>query len=150
MKNMQTALLDVFKENEPPNNQVINHMPQGYMTPYSFQPYYLQPPYKQLSHFANSLTGTQNNNQLLKAIEQLTNKVATLESSQIGKKNGGNNGKQRKRNTLTHYCHTHGLCAHGMSITGMGECIPCKSPGPNHKAEATLVNKMGGSTAFCP
>ena len=154
LRNMQDTILDAFKENEPPSEQVINHMP--HMTPYGIQPYYMQPPGNPNTHFANAMNtnivqdnanavSSQHTDPLLKAIELLTNKVAGLEAAQNKKPGGG----KRKRNTLTHYCHTHGLCAHGMPISGVGNCIPCKSPGPNHKAEATLNNKMGGSTAFC-
>ena len=35
------------------------------------------------------------------------------------------------------YCHTHGLCAHNGK--------QCKTPGPQHKNDATFFNRMNGS-----
>lgn len=41
--------------------------------------------------------------------------------------------------TDSQYCHTHGLCAHSSQ--------DCRTPGPNHKLNATAKNTMGGAAA---
>ena len=47
--------------------------------------------------------------------------------------------KSRRRNPyLTKYCHTHGLCNHNSP--------DCHTPAEGHKNEATLQNRLGGST----
>ena len=41
----------------------------------------------------------------------------------------------------THYCWSHGACAHTSA--------QCKSKKAGHKDNATFLNKLGGSTAYC-
>ena len=40
------------------------------------------------------------------------------------------------------YCHTHGI-THNLRHNS----ATCQRPGPNHKKEATLINKLGGCTS---
>ena len=53
--------------------------------------------------------------------------------------NNGSNRRKRKRNN-TKYCWTHGACAHDSK-----DCNPTTKAN-GHKDDATLANKMGGST----
>ena len=46
--------------------------------------------------------------------------------------------KSRRRQNLTKYCQTQGLCNHSSP--------ECQTPDEGHKMEATLQNLMGGST----
>ena len=46
--------------------------------------------------------------------------------------------KPRKHEVLTKYCHTHGLCNHS--------CPECRTPAEGRQNDATLQNRMGGST----
>ena len=62
--------------------------------------------------------------------------------------NGGGSGlcpdgtpAWHRRNNTSHYCWSHGACAHDGSA--------CKNKKPGHKDVATFDNKMGGSIAYC-
>lgn len=63
-------------------------------------------------------------------LEALQAKIAQLEANAKGPKRG--------TNKKPGYCHTHGMTFHTSAT--------CKNPGPEHKAEATNQNKMGGET----
>ena len=43
---------------------------------------------------------------------------------------------------IQNYCWTHGRCSH--------DSKDCQSKAPNHKDDATMSNKLGGSTYGCP
>ena len=45
--------------------------------------------------------------------------------------------QKRRKNNLTKYCHTHGLCNHTSP--------ECRTPVDGYKNEATLQNRMGDS-----
>ena len=65
-------------------------------------------------------------------IRELRDTIAQLKKPQA---------KQQSRRKPRKYCWTHGWCAH----SGMD----CNSKAEGHKEEATLENKMGGSTKNC-
>lgn len=104
----------------------------------------------------NSVSST--NAELLKIITKLQKDVKDLKSNST-KGNGGGNASGNegggggsgtcpdgtpswhKCNNTSHYCWTHGACAHDGSA--------CKNKKPGHKDAATFANKMGGSIAYC-
>ena len=65
-------------------------------------------------------------------IRELRDTIAQLKKPQA---------KQQSRRKPRKYCWTHGWCAH----SGMD----CNSKAEGHQDEATLENKMGGSTKNC-
>ena len=61
-----------------------------------------------------------------------------------GRGRGGGRGRgqqQQRYNNQSKYCHSHGACNHPSWF--------CQTPGENHQWNATLDNKMGGSTKNC-
>ena len=46
--------------------------------------------------------------------------------------------QQQRPRSYTRYCFTHGMCGHTSNI--------CNNPATNHNWDATVENKMGGST----
>ena len=55
----------------------------------------------------------------------------------------GSGGRHlRPRRNVSHYCWTHGACAHFSQ--------DCNFKAPGHKVDAMFTNKMGGSTYYCP
>lgn len=87
--------------------------------------------------------------EMLKLIKDLQLEVRNMKSNSNynnGNKNehnnnnnNGSNRRKRKRNN-TKYCWTHGACAHDSK-----DCKP-NTKANGHKDDATLANKMGGST----
>jgi hypothetical protein len=86
--------------------------------------------------------------EMLKLIKDLQLEVRNMKSnnySNNGYNNNNNNGGNRsngKRNR-TKYCWTHGACAHDSK-----DCNP-NTRAPGHQDDATMANKMGGSTKNC-
>ena len=75
---------------------------------------------------------------MLSAIKDLQTEINDLKSS---KKETKEYKGYTTRANKTKYCHSHGACAHESKF--------CKNKRPGHKNEATFVNKMNGSTAYC-
>ena len=63
--------------------------------------------------------------------------------NQFGRGRGRGRGRQQQRQRTSggQYCHTHGNCAHTSA--------DCETRGPQHNAEATFANRLGGSTNGC-
>ena len=68
------------------------------------------------------------------ALRDITNHTRT------NNENSGGSGYRKRKNT-SKYCWSHGACAHSSA--------DCNNKKRGHQDEATLKNKMGGSTRFC-
>lgn len=89
--------------------------------------------------------------QMIEQIVQLMQQMVVLQqnihlqsraSSSITSSSSSSLRSHRTRMNTQHYCWSDGACAHTSS--------QCDSKQPDHKDEATINNKMGGSTAYCP
>ena len=84
---------------------------------------------------------------LLAQMQQMQTTIANLQESMANNSNNNNNNSnnggrtQRQRRNTAKYCWSHGACAHKSA-----ECTKIRD---GHKVDATMANKMGGSTRYC-
>ena len=86
-----------------------------------------EPSPNSVTHEINNTT----NAALLDLIKALTEQVAELK----------NTSTRSKKQVPKHYCWSHGKCNH--------KGVDCRAKKANHKDEATLNNRMGGSNKGC-
>ena len=140
----------INNENVPPVHSNIsdhpgaNHLPQYPLLPdYYSQLNAINNPEQMYCPQANAVTG---NNAMFQIIKDLQEEVKLLKMASNNTNNSTRNNKSRK---VTHYCYTHGGGTHGKPILSSGKYIACKNPSTDHKPDATMSNKMGGSEKFC-
>ena len=80
---------------------------------------------------ANSIISDVTIQTMQQQIQMMQKMMEMMQQNAIGKK------KPRKRQVLTKYCHTYGLCNHTSP--------ECRTPAEGHQNDATLQNRMGGS-----
>ena len=110
-------------------------------------PHEVPPPPPPIVQDPQVLAAVSNQNALLTAIQDMQVQIRNLTSGTPSNRNTLNNRNPRhgstyntRRNT-SKYFWSHGACAH--------KSADCNTPATGHKRQATLANKMGGSTAHC-
>ena len=96
---------------------------------------------------SNIMTQDQQEDQLTAnaiTIKSLQQKIKDLKDivSKLTKNQTQNQVTLRTKKKPRKYCWTHGWCAHAGT--------ECQTKADGHKDEATLQDKMGGLTRFCP
>ena len=105
-----------------------------------------EPPPEVLQHMANNAATTQLMPQLINQMAQLMQQMNSIQqqlnsqASQTSSITQSSSSSRRQRTNTTHYCWSHGACAHTSA--------QCKSKKAGHKDDATFLNKLGGSTAY--
>ena len=105
-----------------------------------------EPPPEVIQHMANNAANTQLMPQLMDQMAQLIQQMNSMQqqldsqSSPISSVTQSSSSSRRHRTTTTHYCWSHGACAHTST--------QCRSKKSGHKDVATFLNKLGGSTAY--
>ena len=103
-----------------------------------------------IQQFANNATQAQLMPQLMAQMVQMMEQMSTIQQKLSAQQSVSSSNttlssncsrRRRTRGTIDSYCWSHGACAHSSS--------QCQSKKAGHQDNATLVNKLGGSTAFC-
>ena len=107
-----------------------------------------EPPPEILHHMANNAANTQLMPQLINQMAQLMQQMNSIQhqlnaqaSPASSVTQSSSSSSRRQRTTTRHYCWTHGACAHTSA--------QCRSKKTGHRDDATFLNKLGGSTAYC-
>ena len=106
-----------------------------------------------INQFANNAAQVQLMPQLMTQMVQMMEQMTTLQqklydqsTQSVSSSNttlSSNSSRHcRNRGTTTNYCWSHGACAHPSN--------QWNSKKPGHQDNATIDNKLGGSTAYCP
>ena len=138
-------------ENNPPVHHNVLPTPGVHHVPqYPFPPDYFSNfngstmnPDMSYCPQANAVSG---DSPLYRLIQDLKNEVNELK---LASNNSNGSSKKNSKRKVTHYCYTHGGGTHGQPILSTGTYKACKNPCPEHKSEANMGNKLGGSTKFC-
>ena len=100
-----------------------------------------------------SMNASSTKDNLLKLVKDLQQQVSQLTVAQSVRSpyptsrgpptsRGSGDRPLRPRHNVSHYCWSHGACAHSSK--------DCNFKEPGHNADATFTNKLGGSTYHCP
>ena len=96
-------------------------------------------------HTANAITTTDDKlTSLLASIEKMVKAQTTAQSNKKQKTATTGTTTQTRTPTFPSYCHTHG-CTMSYKQDKPHNGHTCKNPGPKHKKDATIDNKMGGN-----
>ena len=96
----------------------------------------------QQNESANGISSPYELNQILAALQSITNRITTLETTGTNNSNTSQRpGVPRRRRNVSNYCWSHGACAHTSA--------ECQNKRTGHQDAATFNNKMGGSTSYC-
>ena len=86
------------------------------------------------------------NAEMLRLIQDMQHQMIQLKASNGGNATPDNQNPHRSHfrhcRNLSSYCWTHGACSH--------QSKDCRNKRQGHKDEASVANKLGGSTSYCP